>query len=104
MRCGSVVDNAVLSQNAVVDVFQLCHHSEPRALVPSNEDRLVVHASPLRRYALQNPLRLKATTLPSQNAIDGTALRSAMSSLDRSPKRIAAILFSKMRQLRATSC
>jgi len=94
----------VLPQNAVGHVFQLCHHSEPRALAPFDEDRLVVHASPLRRYAMQNPPRLKATTMPSQNAVDDAALRRAMSSLRSSPKRIEATLFGKMERLRATSC
>ena len=33
----------VLPQNAVGDVFQLCHNSKPRALAPFNEIRLGSH-------------------------------------------------------------
>jgi hypothetical protein len=39
--------------------------------------------------------------MPSQNAVDGTALPRAISCLRSSTKRIEAILFSKMERLRA---
>jgi hypothetical protein len=35
--------NAVLAQNAVGDVFQLCHNSNPRALAPFDEAHLGFH-------------------------------------------------------------
>ena len=35
--------NAVLAQNAIGDVFQLCHNSNPRAIAPFNEVQLGFH-------------------------------------------------------------
>ena len=50
------------------------------------------------------PTSAKCNHNAKPEAVDGAALSSAMSSLLCAPKRIEAILFSKMEWLCATSC
>jgi hypothetical protein len=63
-------NDTVLSQNAVSDVFELRHNSNPRALAPFNESHLAVHCSHLFCYLPLNPLSVKATTVPRQSGVN----------------------------------
>jgi len=47
-------DDAVLAQNAVRNVFKLCHNSDPRVVAPLNEIYLAIHcALPLSEFILR---------------------------------------------------
>jgi hypothetical protein len=55
----------VLTQNAVGDVFQLCHHSNPSVLATFNEIRLGFHWLISFRICTADPLTLSARGVPS---------------------------------------
>jgi hypothetical protein len=67
--CGTTesAHNTVLAQNAVGDVFQLCHNSNSRVLAPFNEIRLVFHWLTWFCIYTADPLSLRATTVPWRN-------------------------------------